>query len=469
MTLGIVTVVTLIAFEAMAVASAMPVVAQDLDAVREYGLAFTMFLIPLLLGVVVSGGWSDARGPSWPIRAGLLLFGGGLVVSGLATSLAVLLVGRALAGTGGGLLIVALYVVIAEVYPTSVQPRVFSYLSAGWVLPSLIGPALAGWLAEDVTWRAVFLLVPPLTVPPALALVPRVSRLGPAPGAGETAGAGPSVRVRVLSGVAVSVGVGVLQWGLDGVSRDSGNATLAGAAVAAGLVLVGTSLPRLLPKGALRLGRGLPTAVVMRGLFAATFFGAETFIPLMLVSHRGIAPTEAGLVLSAGAIGWTGGAFLQSRSWVTMPRHVMLFTGGLVIGLGQLALVLVVGPELPTWTAIPIWIVVAFGMGLGMSTTSVLTLRLSKPGEQGRNSSGLQLSDSLGSALGIGLTGAAFAAWHDPAGDDGPLYVGIWVATAAFALVAALVGLRAKPREGWAPTAEPVAEPERVIVENPSR
>src|SRR6185312_1771664 len=106
------------------------------------------------------------------------LFGGGLVVSGVAGSLTVMLAGRALAGLGGGLLVVALYVVIAEVYPKTVHPRVFSYLSAGWVLPSLVGPALSGWLAQEVTWRAVFLLVPPLTVPPTLALLPKLRGLG---------------------------------------------------------------------------------------------------------------------------------------------------------------------------------------------------------------------------------------------------------------------------------------------------
>jgi MFS family permease len=449
----------------MAVATAMPVVAADLDAVREYGLAFSLFFTPLLLGVVVSGGWSDARGPSWPIRVGLVLFGGGLVVSGLAGSLAVLLLGRALAGLGGGLLVVALYVVIAGVYPSAMQPRVFSYLSAGWVLPSLIGPALSGWLAEEVTWRAVFLLVPPLTVPPALALLPKLRGLGPVERAADDTG--PSVRTRVLSGVAVSVGVAVAQWGLQALSErpeagpagDGGGAPatwLAAVAVAVSLVLVAVTLPRLLPRGTLRLARGLPTAVAMRGLFAATFFGAETFIPLMLVSHRGLTASEAGLVLSAGAIGWTGGAVVQARPWMRMPRHVMLFTGGTLIGVGQCLLVTVVRPGVPAWLAIPCWVLTAFGMGLGMSTTSVLTLRLSSPGEQGRNSSGLQLSDSLGSTIGIGLTGAAFAAWHRPGGDDSALFTGMWLACAAFAFCIGLIGLRARPRET---PAEPVAEP----------
>lgn len=458
-------------------ATAMPVVAADLDAVREYGLAFSLFFTPLLLGVVVSGGWSDARGPAWPIRVGLVLFGGGLVLSGVAGSLSVLLAGRALAGLGGGLLVVALYVVIAEVYPKNVQPRVFSYLSAGWVLPSLIGPALSGWLAQEVTWRAVFLLVPPLTVPPTLALLPKLRGLGPAapPGGNDdrAGGGGPvglSVRARVLSGLGLSVGVAVVQWGLQALSETPDGAAEAGSAsaahparvavvvaVVAGLALIVLTLPRLLPRGTLRLGRGLPTAVAMRGLFAATFFGAETFIPLMLVTRRGLSPTEAGLVLTAGALGWTAGAIVQARPWMRMPRHWMLFTGGTLIGVGQCLLVFVVDPGVPAWLAIPCWVFTALGMGLGMSTTSVLTLRYSAPGEQGRNSSGLQLSDSLGSTVGIGLTGAAFAAWHTPGGDDSALFTGMWLACAGFAFCIGLAGLRARPRE--VPGVEPVAEP----------
>jgi hypothetical protein len=276
------------------------------------------------------------------------------------------------------------------------------------------------------------------------------------------------VRTRILSGVAVSVGVAVVQWGLDALSTSSGEGVppLAVAAVVAGLIAAAVGLPYLLPKATLRLGRGLPTAVAMRGLLAATFFGAETFIPLMLVTHRGISPAQAGLVLSAGAIGWTLGSFLQARSWVTMPRHVMLLTGGLLIGTGQLLLVTVVRPGVSPWLAIPCWVLTAFGMGMGMTTTSVLTLRLSRPGEQGRNSAGLQLSDSLGSALGIGLTGAAFAAWHSPGGDDGPLFTGMWLATAGWAFVAALVGLRARPREGWPPQPAPARAEAAVGAEN---
>ena len=433
-------VVTLIAFEALAVSTAMPVVAHALDGVREYGLAFSLFLTMLLLGVVIAGSWSDARGPAGPVWAGLVLFGSGLMVCGLAPSFPVLLLGRALAGAGGGLLVVALYVVVALVFPRAEQPRIFGYVSAAWVLPSLVGPAVAGWLAAEVSWRAVFLLVPPLVVALATVLLPRLRRLPPRPGTEE--GGQPAVdRRRVLRGVGLACGVVVLQVGLQGAGSAPGPAV-----AAAGALVTAVSLPGLLPRGTLRLARGLPTVVALRGMYAASFFGCETFVPLMLVTQRHLAPAIAGLTLTGGAVGWATGSWLQGRTWFRVPRHLLLAAGGLIVGVCMWVFTLLTLPWVPVYAGHVIWTVAGLGMGLAMSSTSVLVLRLSTPGEEGRNSAGLQISDALGSVLGIGAAGALFAALHDPAGSDAEVFRLIWAGLGVVGVLSAMVALRAPVR-----------------------
>jgi MFS family permease len=429
----------------------MPLVAADLHAIRDYGLAFSIFLTTSLLGVVVSGSWCDARGPLWPVRLGLLLFGGGLLGSGLAPSFAVLLAGRGVAGFGGGLLIVAIYVVIAEVYPSALQPQVFSLLSAGWVLPGLIGPLVAGWLAENVSWRAVFLLVPPLAVPPTLALLPRLRADGsrpPATGRAPGVHTQPEIRagVRVLAGVGLASGVLALQWGLGALARSTGaRLGLAVLAVGGGLLLAGIGFHRLVPAGTLTLRRGLPTVITLRGLYSGAFLGVEAFIPLMLVTERGLSAVEAGLVLTGGALGWTAGSLLQARPGLRVPRHLLLVSGAVIVGLAEGLLVLAVRPPVPAWSALGFWALAAVGMGLGMSSTSVLVLRYSESGQEGRNSSALQLSDAFGGALGIGVAGAVFATWHQPDGSDATLFTGMWLAFGAVALTASVIAFRARP------------------------
>lgn len=439
-TVGIVGLVTLVAFEALAVSTAMPVVAADLGGIRSYGLAFSLFLTMTLLGTVVGGGWCDSAGPRAPILVGLGLFAGGLVVSGTAQTFTAMLLGRVVSGVGGGFMVVSLYVVVAAVYPASARPTVFGWVSAAWVLPSVLGPPLAGWLATDVTWRVVFLGVPPLVVLVVAGMVPRLGRLGRPPAGARTPAA--EHRRRALLGVALAGGATVLQWG--SVHLDP-PVPVSVAAVVVGLALVALALPRLVPRGTLRAARGLPSVVAVRGLFAGCFFGAEAFVPLMLVSERGLEPAVAGLALTGGAVGWAGGSYVQSRPGLRVGRHVLLATGGLLVAGSVAAIVAVPYDTVPPLALLPIWTVAGLGMGLGMSSTSVLVLGLSASGEEGRNSASLQVSDALGGVLGIGAAGALFAALHTTAGQDADAFAVIWSVLALVGLLAAFVGSRARP------------------------
>ena len=67
LTLGMVALISLFAFEALAVATAMPSAAQELDALPLYALAFGSTLAASVAGTIVSGSWCDARGPAPPM------------------------------------------------------------------------------------------------------------------------------------------------------------------------------------------------------------------------------------------------------------------------------------------------------------------------------------------------------------------------------------------------------------------
>ena len=60
--------------------------------------------------------------------------------------MAMLIAGRALQGLGAGLTAVALYVVVASAYPESAIAQGVLAVPAAWVLPALVGPAVAGFL-----------------------------------------------------------------------------------------------------------------------------------------------------------------------------------------------------------------------------------------------------------------------------------------------------------------------------------
>jgi MFS family permease len=446
LTVALLALVTIIAFENMAISTAMPAVAKDLDAVRSYGLAFSFMLTAMLLGIVLAGVWADLRGPLPSLFAGQLLMAAGSAMAGLAPTFTVLLAGRLLAGLGGGLIVVALYVVIGRAYPDALRPKVFSWVSAAWVLPSLVGPPVAGWVTSTWSWRWVFLLViAPIAVTFAIVSTQRnritggsTAHKGVPPDGAATALPVDHRRLALL-GLGVAVSAGAMQWGSTQLAAAHALPVML---TALGLAGIAATAPRLVPAGTLLMCRGLPSVMMSRFLLTASFNGALTFIPLMLVSERHLRLTTAGVILTVGALGWSLGSFVQGHHVMANRRSELVVTGGawLTVGIALLAAIAQFG-----WHYYLVGLATALaglGMGLAMSSTSVLSLDLSPVRDHGRISSSLQVSDVLGSVMGISAAGAVFAALHNPYGSDIHVYELIWLSMAALAALVMVSGQR---------------------------
>ena len=406
LTVGLVLTVTLVAFEALAVATVMPIVEQELGDIELYGWVFTAFMLGSLIGIVVAGGLIDRRGLGGPFVAGIALFAIGLIVGGLASSMAVLVGARFVQGLGAGAIPPIAYVAIGRCLPERLRPQMFATLSTAWVIPGVIGPAIAGIVGETIGWRFVFLGLLPLIAVSALIAFPAVRRVGPpAEAVDAEAAAAASTRRRLPLALVVAAGSGLLLAGIT-----AGDPRLLVVLVAAGLALGLPALRALTPPGTLRAARGLPTAVLMRGILTFTFFGVDAYVALALVDVRGWSAIEAGIALTAATLSWTSGSWIQARLSSRYPpeRFVRVGIGVVSLGLALFALILV--PSVPAWIAVPTFAVAGLGMGLAYSPLALIVLRESPPAEQGTSSSAISLLDSLGTALGTGVTGALMAA-----------------------------------------------------------
>lgn len=435
---------TLVAFEAIAVATVMPAVGVELDGLAIYSFAFGSYVAASLIGMVVSGTWADRRGPRLPFTLGAVVFGVGALLAGFAPTMPVLIVARGVQGLGGGALIVALYVLIARAYTESIRPKAFSILSAAWVVPALVGPVIAGWVTETISWRWAFWAVPVVMVWPLIALRRTLTEHdGSRREADSKSGGNPTSR-RVPAAILAGLALASIQVAL---VRPAGLTDLFAAVVGAiGVILLLPASRILLPPGALRLARGLPTTVLMRGFLAGCFFSAEAFLPLALVEQRGVSVTWAGLTLAVASIGWVAGSAWQSRLPGSADRARPVQWGAVLVALGLATLPVCLLPSIPVWVCAGSWIVGALGMGLCFPSINVQTLRLSPPAEQGVNSSALQISDAVMCAIGLGIAGAIHAAAVAGAGAQTTTYATIWLFAAAGATGAALVARRMSPR-----------------------
>src|SRR4029450_1361192 len=126
LTIGLCATIVPIAFETISVATAMPVAARDLDGLRDYAWAFSLFLIGMLFATVVCGRLSDRIGPAKPLLGGLVIFLAGLLVSGTAQHMAQLLAGRLVPGRARGTMNVAIFVCVAQVFSRTQRPKMFT-------------------------------------------------------------------------------------------------------------------------------------------------------------------------------------------------------------------------------------------------------------------------------------------------------------------------------------------------------
>ena len=396
-TAGLLTLVTLIAFESMAVGTAMPTAVTELDGLAWYAWPFSAFLVASVVGMVLGGEAGDRRGARLALPLGVGTFAAGLLVSGVAQHMAVLVAGRAVQGLGAGVMVTLLYVIAGHAYEAGLRPRLFGAISAAWVLPALVGPLVAGLVTTHASWRLVFFGLLPLVAAGLLLVVP-AARLRTA-----TSGEGAAGRSNVGWALLAGLGIGLLQYAgqrLDGVG-------LAVAVAGAGALAVG--LRPLLPAGTARIRRGLPAVVASRGLLAGAFFGVDALLPLTLTTVHGHGPTAAGLPLTVGAVGWAVASQLQGRR-PDVPRERVLRLGFVLLAVGLAGTALAAVPALGGWPAYVTWAVAGLGMGLGMPSVGVLLLDQSPEQERGANSAALQISDVTASALCIGLAGVLVSA-----------------------------------------------------------
>ncbi len=432
LTAGLVLIVTFVAFESMAVATVMPLVEDDLGSLGLYGWVFSGFFLGSLFGVVVAATAGDRMRPVVPFATGLVLFTAGLLVGGFAPSMLVLVGGRVLQGLGAGVMPATSYLCIGRSYTDAQRPTMFALISSAWMVPSVIGPLVAAWVAAAVGWRWVFLGLLPLC-----AVIGFVALLGvrvvPAPDV-------PSRERNLLNALRIAVGAGLVLAALT-----SHVIWIAVPCLVAGLFVGVPAFRRLTPVGTARLERGLPATVAIRGLLNFAFFAADAWVPFAMTSVRGLPTVMGGLALTAGAILWTVGSWLQARWIRVVGADVLVRRGLLLIAVGAAGMVLILVPAVPPQLALAMWAIAGLGMGLGYSPLAVVAMESAGRGQEGKVTASLQMSDMLGVALGTGVAGAVVAGLESLTGSATTGLVVTFLLAATVGVLAAIASYRVPP------------------------
>ncbi len=437
LTLGLILLTLGPAFEGLAVATILPKIVANLGGLDLYGWAFSAYMLAMLVGLILAGGEADRRGPALPFISGVALFVLGLILAGTAYSMIIFVLSRGVQGFGAGLLASVALVCVGRGYPETVKPRMLAVLSSAWVVPGLVGPALAGVVADLLGWRWVFLGLVPI-LPLATGLVLPSLRQLPAPTVPGSFDA-----PRLIAAVGLVIGTGMTLTGLQ-----TGSVPVATLLILLGLAVGIPSLRRLLPPGTLRAKAGMPAAIATMGLLSMAFFGGEAFLPLTLISIRGQSTIIAGVTLTAATLTWTAGSWVQAQLAPRQGRRLLVTTALLLLAFGLAGIASVLIPGMLVGVAPVAWGVAGLGMGLAYSTLSLVVLETASVDQQGTASASLQLASVLGSALGTGLGGViiAFVAAAGGPPRSGIVVVDILVIAVTGLAILTAVGLPGRPR-----------------------
>ena len=447
-TVGILALIFLAAFEALAVTTVMPTISAALDGEALYAVAFSGPLAVGVVGMVAAGNWSDRSGPVPVVLTAVVLFIVGLLIAGTAATMPALIVGRLVHGLGGGALSVSLYVVVARVYPQRMHPAIFGAFAGAWVVPSLVGPFIAGLVAEFASWRWVFLGVVVLVLAAVAMLRPGLARIAAAERERPVTAREPWRISRTLWSLAAAAAVlcasvapqlpGALLW------LGTGTA----------FVLAGVALRPLLPAGTLSGRRGLPVVMTIRGLVSGAFLSTEVYLPALLTGEYSLSPALAGLALTCAGITWALASWLQGRYSTALSDRSSMWLGSALLLVAIAASAATSALTLSPLVAIAGWAVAGAGMGTLVPRQSGRVLRLSSPAQQGFNSSALLIADSIGAALALAATAVVFVA-GSPLGSSAT-----YTASFTFSALLAVGGLLLARRVGAdTPAADPETTP----------
>ncbi|TQF75084.1 MFS transporter [Rhodococcus spelaei] len=382
--------------------SLLPSAIDEIGGARLYAWATTIFLVASVVAAVLVSRLLAAAGPRGAYLAAVAVFAVGTVVCAAAPDMAILLLGRALQGFGGGLLSGLGYALIRSVLPPHLWARASALVSGMWGLGTFVGPSLGGLFAQFGAWRLAFVVLAVLAAGIG-AMVPRyISGRRPDEATPDVV---PVRSMLLLSSAALVVSVASLAT----------HAGVAAAGVLAGLALLVAfvvcergSTVRVLPATTFTARNHLKWAYLTIALLAVAST-AETFVPLFGQRLGGLAPVAAGFLGAALAVGWTIGEL--SSAGVARPRVVraVVVAGPALVALGLFAASLGQRETSSGWV-IATWVaaLVVAGAGIGVAWPHLATFVMGSvddPGEGGRAAAAINTVQLVANAFGSALAG----------------------------------------------------------------
>lgn len=362
--------------------------------------AYSLSLASLLL---LGGSFGDLYGRKRTFMVGVVIFAASSAICGMATDPSIVIIGRAVQGIGGALLVPGSLALISAFFSEETRGQAIGIWSGATAVAACVGPLLGGWLIQNASWRAIFFLNIPIALTVLIACIWKVpeSRNPHA------------TRPDWIGAALAAAGLGLFTFAL----IEGGDhplrywpVGLVGALLICGFVIwEWYSDHPMMPLDVFR-STSFSIANIVTLLIYAALSGALYYLPLHLIQIQHYTATQAGSVLLPLTIliavlsRWTGG--LVKRVGAKFPLVI-----GSILTSGGYALLLLLEPE-GTYRGTVLPGVILLGLGLAIIVAPLTTTIMNSVGrEHSGTASGINNAiSSVASLLAISVCGAIFSA-----------------------------------------------------------
>jgi EmrB/QacA subfamily drug resistance transporter len=325
---GVMLVIFLFAIDATIVATSMPTIVAQLGGLELYSWVFSVYMLASALTTPVFGKLADlfSRRRLMLIGIGMFLFGS--MLCGVARSMEMMVLFRAIQGLGGGAIYALSFIIVGILYPPQMRAKMQGIISSIWGLASILGPLAGGLIVENMSWRWIFFVNLPL-----VAIASPLIVIGLKEPQRETR----SLRLDLAGAVTLLIGLLLLFYAL--AQSAHAQSPLNGETIGfftAGLAVLFLFLiiekrteEPIIPLELFKIGLFKSSAAVA-ALCSMGVFGAISYLPLYLQGVLGVAASRAGLVLLFLSLGWTAGSLIAGR-WVNRRGYRTVATSGMVL------------------------------------------------------------------------------------------------------------------------------------------
>lgn len=433
----------LVAIDATILATAVPTIVKDLGGFSQFPWLFSIYLLAQAVSVPVYAKLADTVGRKPIVLTGIALFLLGSVLCGLAWSMPMLIVFRAIQGLGAGAVQPMAVTIAGDIYTVAERAKVQGYLASVWAISAVVGPTLGGLFSQFLTWRWIFFVNIPLCVIAAWMLL-RQFHESVEPRRHRVDYLGAVLLTASLSLLIMAVLEGGQAWAWNSPAS-IGSFALGSLLLSLFLLAERRAAEPMLPLWVFRRHLLLSTALVSIGV-GAILIGLTSFVPTFLEGAIGTTPLVAGLALAALTIGWPISASLSGRLYLRIGFRRTALIGSSIVLLGITGLAATAANPAVPLVAAGCFVV---GLGLGLVATPSLIAAQSSVewNERGVVTGANLFSRSIGSAVGVAIFGAVangiFAASGNGAPDAATVIAGSSAVFLAVGVVAALTVLAA--------------------------